>query len=221
MDVDTTRRKGQHEAILKQFENQEADILIGTQMIAKGLDYPNVTLVGVINADTALNIPDFRSSEKTFQLLTQVSGRAGRGDKPGEVFIQTYNPTHYAIQLAQGHQYERFFETEMRMRHIANYPPYFYTVMITFSSEEEIVALKKAVEVQRTLKEHVSKNAVVLGPTAKSIARMNNRFYFQIIVKYKNEPQLQEFLEQLMMETQEAGAKKFLMTIDMEPQHFL
>ena len=100
MDVDTTRRKGQHEAILKQFENQEADILIGTQMIAKGLDYPNVTLVGVINADTALNIPDFRSSEKTFQLLTQVSGRAGRGDKPGEVFIQTYNPTHYAIQLA-------------------------------------------------------------------------------------------------------------------------
>lgn len=221
MDVDTTRRKGQHEAILKQFENQEADILIGTQMIAKGLDYPNVTLVGVINADTALNIPDFRSSEKTFQLLTQVSGRAGRGDKPGEVFIQTYNPTHYAIQLAQGHQYERFFETEMRMRHIANYPPYFYTVMITFSSEEEIVALKKAVEVQRALKEHVSKSAVVLGPTAKSIARMNNRYYFQIIVKYKNEPQLQEFLEQLMMETQEAGAKKFLMTIDMEPQHFL
>ena len=221
MDVDTTRRKGQHEAILKQFENQEADILIGTQMIAKGLDYPNVTLVGVINADTALNIPDFRSSEKTFQLLTQVSGRAGRGDKPGEVFIQTYNPTHYAIQLAQGHQYERFFETEMRMRHMANYPPYFFTTMITFSSEEEGVALKKAVEVHKALKANVSPNAVVLGPTAKSIARMNNRYYFQIIVKYKNEPQLQEFLEQLMMETQEVGSKKLLMTIDMEPQHFL
>ena len=221
MDVDTTRRKGQHEAILKQFENQEADILIGTQMIAKGLDYPNVTLVGVINADTALNIPDFRSSEKTFQLLTQVSGRAGRGDKPGEVFIQTYNPTHYAIQLAQGHQYERFFETEMRMRHMANYPPYFFTTMITFSSEEEGVALKKAVEVHKALKANVSPNAVVLGPTAKSIARMNNRYYFQIIVKYKNEPKLQEFLEQLMMETQEVGSKKLLMTIDMEPQHFL
>ena len=221
MDVDTTRRKGQHEAILKQFENQEADILIGTQMIAKGLDYPNVTLVGVINADTALNIPDFRSSEKTFQLLTQVSGRAGRGDKPGEVFIQTYNPTHYAIQLAQGHQYERFFETEMRMRHMANYPPYFFTTMITFSSEEEGVALKKAVEVHKALKANVSPNAVVLGPTAKSIARMNNRYYFQIIVKYKNEPQLQEFLEQLMMETQEVGSKKLLMTIDMDPQHFL
>ena len=221
MDVDTTRKKGQHEALLKQFEEQRADILIGTQMIAKGLDYPNVTLVGVINADTALNIPDFRSSEKTFQLLTQVSGRAGRGDKPGEVFIQTYNPTHYAIQLAQGHQYERFFETEMRMRHMANYPPYFFTTMITFSSEEEGVALKKAVEVHKALKANVSPNAVVLGPTAKSIARMNNRYYFQIIVKYKNEPQLQEFLEQLMMETQEVGSKKLLMTIDMEPQHFL
>mgnify|MGYP000876898267 FL=1 len=221
MDVDTTRRKGQHEAILKQFENQEADILIGTQMIAKGLDYPNVTLVGVINADTALNIPDFRSSEKTFQLLTQVSGRAGRGEKTGEVFIQTYNPTHYAIQLAQGHHYERFFETEMRMRHMANYPPYFFTTMITFSSEEEGVALKKAIEVHKSLMANVSPKAVVLGPTAKSIARMNNRYYFQIIVKYKNEPQLQEFLEQLMMETQEIGSKKILMTIDMEPQHFL
>ena len=221
MDVDTTRRKGQHEVILKQFENQEADILIGTQMIAKGLDYPNVTLVGVINADTALNIPDFRSSEKTFQLLTQVSGRAGRGEKPGEVFIQTYNPTHYAIQLAQGHHYERFFETEMRMRHMANYPPYFFTTMITFSSEEEGVALKKAIEVHKSLMANVSPKAVVLGPTAKSIARMNNRYYFQIIVKYKNEPQLQEFLEQLMMETQEFGSKKILMTIDMEPQHFL
>ena len=221
MDVDTTRRKGQHEAILKQFENQEADILIGTQMIAKGLDYPNVTLVGVINADTALNIPDFRSSEKTFQLLTQVSGRAGRGEKPGEVFIQTYNPTHYAIQLAQGHHYERFFETEMRMRHRANYPPYFFTTMITFSGEEEGVALKKAIEVHKSLMANVSPKAVVLGPTAKSIARMNNRYYFQIIVKYKNEPQLQEFLEQLMMETQEIGSKKILMTIDMEPQHFL
>ena len=215
MDVDTTRRKGQHEAILKQFENQEAE------MIAKGLDYPNVTLVGVINADTALNIPDFRSSEKTFQLLTQVSGRAGRGEKPGEVFIQTYNPTHYAIQLAQGHHYERFFETEMRMRHMANYPPYFFTTMITFSSEEEGVALKKAIEVHKSLMANVSPKAVVLGPTAKSIARMNNRYYFQIIVKYKNEPQLQEFLEQLMMETQEFGSKKILMTIDMEPQHFL
>ena len=97
-----------------------------------------------------------------------------------EVFIQTYNPTHYAIQLAQGHQYERFFETEMRMRHMANYPPYFFTTMITFSSEEEGVAFKKAIEVHKALKAKcVTRNAVVLGPTAKSIARMNNRYYFQ------------------------------------------
>ena len=109
----------------------------------------------------------------------------------------------------------------MRMRHMANYPPYFFTTMITFSSEEEGVALKKAIEVHKALKANVSPKAIVLGPTAKSIARMNNRYYFQIIVKYKKEPQLQEFLEQLMMETQEVGSKKLLMTIDMEPQHFL
>ena len=117
MDVDTTRRKGAHEKILRTFGEGQADILLGTQMIAKGLDFPNVTLVGVLNADTALNLPDFRSSERTFQLLTQVSGRAGRAEKPGEVIIQSFNPEHYAIQLAKAQDYEDFYTKEMYIRH--------------------------------------------------------------------------------------------------------
>ena len=110
MDVDTTRKKGSHQALLEQFGNGEADILLGTQMIAKGLDFPNVTLVGVLNADTALNLPDFRSSERTFQLLTQVAGRAGRAEKAGQVLIQSYNPNHYAIRFAKDQDYEGFYD---------------------------------------------------------------------------------------------------------------
>ncbi|MGC4431483.1 helicase-related protein, partial [Streptococcus suis] len=116
----------------------EADILLGTQMIAKGLDFPNVTSVGVLNADTSLNLPDFRSSERTFQLLTQVAGRAGRGDKSGEVVIQTYNPDHYAIQLAKQQDYETFYRYEMNVRKQMSYPPYYYTVGITLSLADEL-----------------------------------------------------------------------------------
>ena len=116
MDVDTTRRKGAHEKLLTDFRNQKADILLGTQMIAKGLDFPNITLVGVLSADSSLHIPDFRSSEKTFQLLTQVSGRAGRHQLKGEVIIQTYTPEHYSIQFAKHHDYMNFYRYEMMIR---------------------------------------------------------------------------------------------------------
>ncbi len=136
MDVDTTRRKGSYKKILDAFGAHEADILLGTQMIAKGLDFPNVTLVGVINADTGLWLSDYNASEKTFELLTQVAGRAGRADKEGEVLIQTYNPEHYAIQLAQTQDYERFYGYEMNMRHAGNYPPYFYTVLISIAAKK-------------------------------------------------------------------------------------
>lgn len=221
MDVDTTRKKGQHEALLKQFEEQKADILIGTQMIAKGLDFPNVTLVGVVNADTALNIPDFRAAEKTFQLLTQVAGRAGRGDKAGEVFIQTYNPDHYAIQLAQHHYYEAFFAQEMKMRHLAHYPPYYFTVMITVSSEQEYAAQKQAYEIKKILEGKLSSQSVLLGPSAKSIARMNNRYYYQLIIKYKKDPVLDILLHEVLVNTQSTPQSKVAVSIDVEPQYFL
>lgn len=221
MDVDTTRRKGAHARILKQFGDGKADILLGTQMIAKGLDFPNVTMVGVINADTALGLPDFRSSERTFQLLTQVSGRAGRADKPGRVLIQTYNPDHYAIQLAQHHDYERFFALEMHMRHEGNYPPYYYTFKLTVSHEEEDQAAKAVYRLADMLTAHLSKQAILLGPTRGAIARVKRRYYYQIVIKYKNEPALQATLEQMLETTQISSRSGFQIAFDREPLSFI
>ena len=181
MDVDTTRRKGAHEKILRTFGEGQADILLGTQMIAKGLDFPNVTLVGVLNADTALNLPDFRSSERTFQLLTQVSGRAGRAEKPGEVIIQSFNPEHYAIQLAKAQDYEDFYTKEMYIRHRGDYPPYYFTVQITASHPEENEAAKQMFQIATKLKQGLSPQAILLGPTPNAIMRVNNRYFYQAV----------------------------------------
>ncbi|WP_238473144.1 helicase-related protein [Desulforamulus profundi] len=123
MDADTTTRKGSHQKILEEFIHGNAQVLVGTQMIAKGLDIPQVTLVGVISADITLHMPDFRAAERTFQLLTQVAGRAGRGEKPGEVIIQTYDPEHFSILTAQTHDYLSFYHKEMVTRRILQYPP--------------------------------------------------------------------------------------------------
>ena len=138
MDIDTTRRKNAHQQILDKFQAHKADVLIGTQMVAKGLDIPNVTLVGVVTADTSLNIGDYRAYEKTFQLLTQVSGRAGRGDYPGEVVVQTYTPDHYAILCAKDHDYLSFYEKENRFRKKASYPPYYHLAQLLFEGVDEL-----------------------------------------------------------------------------------
>ncbi|WP_125684056.1 primosomal protein N' [Levilactobacillus yonginensis] len=221
MDVDSTRRKGAHERILQKFGKHEADILLGTQMIAKGLDFPNVTLVGVLNADTALGLPDFRASERTFQLLTQVSGRAGRASKPGEVFIQTFNPDHYAIQLAQQQDYERFFVTEMHMRHQGSYPPYYFAVQLTASHEEEAVAAKAMFQIVAALKKGLSPDAIILGPTPKAIARVKRKYYYQVVIKYKQEPQLKPVLEQIRQAAQVPARHGLSVTIDSEPMNFM
>lgn len=219
MDVDTTRKKGAHEKILKAFGNGEADILLGTQMIAKGLDFPNVTLVGVLNADTSLNLPDFRSSERTFQLLTQVAGRAGRGDKSGEVVIQTYNPDHYAIQLAKKQDYETFYRYEMSVRKQISYPPYYYTVGITLSLADELELTRKAYQVLAMLKEALSPEAKLLGPTPKPIARTHNLYHYHIIIKYRFEDNLETVLNRILDWTQEKDNKKLRVQIDNEPQN--
>lgn len=221
MDVDTTRKKGAYQRLLDQFGGQKADILLGTQMIAKGLDFPNVTLVGVINADTALGLPDFRASERTFQLLTQVAGRAGRGAKKGEVYIQSYNPDHYAIQLAKSHDYERFFATEMRIRHESNYPPYYFTVRIACSHPEENKANKAAYQILKKLQPQLSSSAQILGPTPRAIARIKNRYYYQIIVKYKKEPVLAEALTEILHLSQKTRDKQLYISIDQEPLQFM
>ncbi|MHC9536026.1 primosomal protein N' [Enterococcus faecalis] len=221
MDVDTTRRKGAHEKILRTFGQGQADILLGTQMIAKGLDFPNVTLVGVLNADTALNLPDFRSSERTFQLLTQVSGRAGRAEKPGEVIIQSFNPEHYAIQLAKAQDYEDFYTKEMYIRHRGDYPPYYFTVQITASHPEENEAAKQMFQIATKLKQGLSPQAILLGPTPNAIMRVNNRYFYQVIIKYKQEPMLQPLLKEILTDTQRATARGLKLSIDAEPMNFI
>ena len=221
MDVDTTRQKGAHQRILDKFGNHEADILLGTQMIAKGLDFPNVTLVGVLNADTSLNLPDFRSSERTFQLLTQVAGRAGRAEKEGEVLIQTYNPQHYAIQLAQKQDYEAFYAYEMGIRRQLAYPPYYFTVGLTLSHKDEQSVVRKSFELLQLLRQQLSDKIKILGPTPKPIARTHNLYHYQIIVKYRFEDNLENVLNQILDLTQLPENKDLRLVIDYEPQNFM
>ena len=221
MDVDTTRQKGAHQRILDKFRNHEADILLGTQMIAKGLDFPNVTLVGVLNADTSLNLPDFRSSERTFQLLTQVAGRAGRAEKEGEVLIQTYNPQHYAIQLAQKQDYEAFYAYEMGIRRQLAYPPYYFTVGLTLSHKDEQTVVRKSFELLQLLRQQLSDKIKILGPTPKPIARTHNLYHYQIIVKYRFEDNLENVLNQILDLTQLPENKDLRLVVDYEPQNFM
>ena len=221
MDVDTTRKKGSHQALLDQFGKGEADILLGTQMIAKGLDFPNVTLVGVLNADTALNLPDFRSSERTFQLLTQVAGRAGRAEKAGQVLIQSYNPNHYAIRFAKEQDYEGFYAYEMGIRRQLGYPPYYFTIGITLSHKKEEEVLRRAYEVMEILRSGLSDASIILGPTPKPIARTHNLYHYQILIKYRLEDELASTLNQVLALTQERENSELRLSIDHEPQQFL
>ena len=221
MDVDTTRKKGSHQALLEQFGKGEADILLGTQMIAKGLDFPNVTLVGVLNADTALNLPDFRSSERTFQLLTQVAGRAGRAEKAGQVLIQSYNPQHYAIRFAKDQDYEGFYAYEMGIRRQLGYPPYYFTIGITLSHKKEEEVLRRAYQVMGILRSGLSDASIILGPTPKPIARTHNLYHYQILIKYRLEDELGPTLNQVLALTQERENSELRLSIDHEPQQFL
>ncbi|WP_078413381.1 primosomal protein N' [Priestia abyssalis] len=217
MDVDTTGRKGAHERLLNQFGEQKAQILLGTQMIAKGLDFPNVTLVGVLSADTMLHLPDFRSSEKTFQLLTQVSGRAGRHHLPGEVVIQTYTPEHYSIQLASRHDYDGFYQQEMMTRKLHQYPPFYYTVLITVSHEELTKVVAVTDKIAQFLRQKLSDQTIVLGPVASPIARVKDRYRYQCMIKYKLEPELIPALRFIIDRYQQEIQQKLTITIDLQP----
>ena len=219
MDVDTTSKKGSHERLLTAFGEGKADIFLGTQMIAKGLDFPNITLVGVLSADTMLHLPDFRSSEKTFQLLTQVSGRAGRHQLPGEVVIQTYTPGHYSIELAALQNYDIFFEQEMFIRRQNHYPPYFYIVLITVSHEDVMKTVSTTEKISKYLRSNLSQNTIVLGPVASPLSRINNRYRYQCLIKYKHEPQLHHHLRTILDHYQQEMTQQHLqVSIDLNPQ---
>ncbi len=197
MDVDTTSRKGAHEKMINAFKNHEYDILLGTQIVAKGLDFSNVTLVGVINADTSLNIPDFRSSENTFALLSQVAGRSGRSEKSGEVIIQTFNPEHYAISYTKTHDYIGFYNKEMYIRKTLKYPPFYYLCYIKISGKKVDEVGNEAEKIKRALVRNLY-NTTVLGPTPATIFRVNNIYRYGIILKYKKEDRLKETLEKIL-----------------------
>lgn len=185
MDMDTTRNKNSHEAIYNSFKNGEADILIGTQMISKGLDFKNVTLVGILAADMSLNMPDYRSSERTFQIITQVSGRAGRGDKEGKVILQTYSPSHYSLNYAKNYDYEGFYNEEFTTRGLMYYPPFGRILLVNASSKNEN-ALKSFMSL---LKKELTKiyedeiNVEILGPVPCIISKIKDNFRWQIIFK--------------------------------------
>lgn len=193
MDVDTTSRKGSHEKILTKFKNGKVDILIGTQMIAKGLDFPNVTLVGIIAADTSLNLPDFKASERTFQLLTQVGGRTGRGELDGNVVLQTYEPEHYSIQMAQKHDYIGFYQQEIKLREMFEYPPFINIINLVFSSKNERKVIATSEEIFTQLSDDISKKLVdynmqnLLGPNPSLIYRIKDRFRYQVLIKARDE----------------------------------
>ncbi|MBC2191742.1 primosomal protein N' [Listeria sp. FSL L7-0229] len=217
MDVDTTRTKGAHEKLLKSFRNHEADILLGTQMIAKGLDFPDITLVGVLNADTMLHLPDFRASERTFQLLTQVSGRAGRHERTGEVVVQSYNPEHYSIEFAKKHDFIGFYNHEMQLRKMGSYPPFYYLTMINVSDENEMKAIRTIQEMAQFLRGKLGPDAVILGPVPSTITRIKNKYRYQCIIKYKIEPNLKKELKTLITHYQKDQQKGLTIMIDVQP----
>lgn len=199
MDADTTTTKGAHEKLLYEFEHS-GDILLGTQMISKGLDFPKVTLVGVLAADMSLNLPDYKAIEKTFQLLTQVSGRAGRHELDGEVVIQTYNPDHYAISHAEFHDYHAFYKEEMSIRKIAGYTPYNNLVQIIVTDKDVRKVLKLGTKIVMKLRKELEGDTIILGPVLPKIARINNYYRAQIIIKYQTSKVLNIVLKNIYIE---------------------
>jgi primosomal protein N' (replication factor Y) len=193
LDRDTASGRGHYESILGGFREGNYDILVGTQMIAKGHDIPNVTLVGVVSADVGLGLPDFRAAERTFQLLTQVAGRAGRGQAPGIVLVQTINPDHYAIQMAAAHDYRRFYEKELHFRRMMRYPPFAAMANVLVRSESQEMGLRMAAELSRFLTP--APEAVrILGPAEAPVPRLKNEYRYQFLIKSSSRTVLNELL---------------------------
>ena len=217
MDVDTTSKKGMHKKMITAFKNHEYDILLGTQIVAKGLDFPLVTLVGVINADTSLNIPDFRSSENTFDLLCQTSGRSGRSKNQGKVIIQTFNKDHYAIKYSKEHDYIGFFKKEMDIRRKLKYPPYYFLCYLKISGKDDNYILNEANKIKRSLERNLS-STIILGPSPATVFKINNIYRYGIIMKYKNSKDLYDVLTRIMNHYQ--SNNKVVIDIDFNPIHF-
>ncbi len=224
IDSDVLVRKGEHIKLLDKFQKGEIDILVGTQMIAKGLDNPNVTLVGVISADASFNLPDYRASERGFQLLTQVAGRAGRGEFRGRVYFQTYNPEYYALESAKSQNYADFYKKEIVSREEFDYPPFSQIIRVVTSCENKFRAEKSAQEIALRLHTMIDKFGFgerldVLGPTPCVIERINSQWRFQIIIKNKLEEKGHQFISGFLAKIN--SPKDIRMTIDVDPLDIL
>ena len=205
IDADATMRKNSHETLLGAFKRGEYDILVGTQMVAKGLDFPNVTLVGVLSADQILYNDDYRSFERSFSLLTQVVGRAGRGECPGRAVIQTFTPDSHVINLAAMQDYIAFYNTEIAMRRGLLYPPFSDICMIGFVGDNELLTANAAKEFTRLLCQSARENYPklplrVLGPTAAAVKKVSNKFRYKTVLKYKNSRDFRKMLSQLLVD---------------------
>ena len=224
MDLDTTTQRGSHDAILRKFSDGKADILLGTQMVAKGLDFSRVTLVGVISAETQMLLPDFRSSERTFQLLTQVAGRAGRSNLAGEVIIQTFMPQHNCFQHVVTHNFKSFYEQELEFRKELDYPPFSRIVLIEFKGKNETETMKSAEVFKNILGKHNS-FFTLLGPSPASLAKLRGLYRWHIVIKNlkANDPsgsRLHRALRSALTEyssTPQGKSKSVGLIIDMDP----
>jgi primosomal protein N' (replication factor Y) (superfamily II helicase) len=217
LDRDTVRGRDQFEGILQQFRDGRYDVLVGTQMIAKGHDIHNVTLVGVISADTALGLPDFRAAERTFQLLTQVAGRAGRGTRPGRVILQTYSPEHYAIQMAAAQDYEAFYEKELRFRRVMHYPPFTALAAILIRHERLEEALKISAVLSQRIADGKWEGVRVLGPAAAPLLRLKKEFRYQFLIKSQRRDVLNTLLRDLRACARAENLPSTAMVFDADP----
>jgi len=219
MDVDTTGTRGSHQRILERFENREADILVGTQMVAKGLDIPGVTLVGVLSADTSLNIPDFRAAERTFCLLVQVAGRAGRGDEPGRVIIQSYNPEHYSVKAAANHDYHAFYTEELINRQTAGFPPFARMVSIVVGATSD----KRAEAWSRRITELLrNKGVEVLGPVTAPVWQIRGRYRWMLLARGPLDADILAPVREIVESAERyTNAHDVTLTVDVDPLNLM
>ena len=213
MDADTTTRKNAHETLLEAFGNHEADILIGTQMIAKGLDYPDVTLVGILNADAGLHHTDFRSVETTFHLIVQASGRSGRSEKKGEVLLQAFDPNHYVLETGARNDYLTFFKKEMEYRRLSQNPPYTYLISIVISHANESVVDEESTLFAGQLRR--KSTFKVLGPSA--LHRISDRHRRRILCKGKNLAEMKQIVQEVVQDFR-INKRRCTLNVDINPQ---
>jgi primosomal protein N' (replication factor Y) len=221
LDRDTAQRKNAHATILRRFQAGEIDILAGTQMISKGHDFHNVTLAAILSADSSLSFPDFRCAERTFHLLSQMSGRPGRGELPGKVLIQTFHPEHYCLKFVAQHDYEGFFEKEIRFRKMMHYPPFTSLANVLVRDRDVDKAASLISGIAKIIQKLAAGQMRLLGPALSPLAKLKSEHRFQLLIKAKTRQQLRELLKQSLKLAEEEGLETNKVHIDIDPQNIM